>query len=464
MKFRIIAILILAVFMFAGCAQQRDISELTIFIAEESGYAGNNSDTESSSEESAPVPEPEKKPEEPEYAEFFKEMKVHTLELEMEQKDWNFLLYNPFAKQYRTANVIIDGERYDNTAIRTRGNSTLKSAITESGIYRPPLKLKFDKYVEDRTFKGLDELALLNVAGDNSYAREYIGYEAFRVLDLCAPYVTFFNIYINGKLHGFYVGVEIIDNSFLDRVFDSHKHSLYKADNNSTLLTNMDFSVMEQKKGSDTSKTDLKYLTQVLDEMTLGEKGNIEDILDVDSVLKNFAVNAVLHNWDDYAGYYAHNYYLYLHDGKFYFIPWDMNQICFQWQRHFTDSDGSKQDIITPVTGGASVSQRPLVNKLLSVNEYYLKYLDYCEQLNAWLKELDESNRLNDIKDMLDENVKNDPTRYYGYYDFVREFSKSYSYGLAYFIHDRSAYLTKRIEQIRTENKNPITGLELIAS
>ena len=339
MKFRIIAILLLAVFMFAGCAQQRDISELTIFIAEESGSVDNSTDnsnnTENSGEDSTPFPEPEKKPEEPEYVEFFKEMKVHTLELEMKQEDWNFLLYNPFAKEYRTANVIIDGERYDNTAIRTRGNSSLKSAITESGIYRPPLKLKFDKYVEDRTFMGLDELALLNVVDDSSYLREYVGYEAFRVIDGVAPYVTFFNIYINGKLHGLYVGVEIVDSSFLDRVFDSHKHSLYKADNNSTLLPNMDFSVLEQKKGNDESKTDVKYLTKVLDEMPLGEKGNIEDILDVDSVLKYFAVNAVLHNWDDYAGYFSHNYYLYLYDGKFYFIPWDMYEVCLQWQRHY---------------------------------------------------------------------------------------------------------------------------------
>ncbi len=470
MKFRIIAILLLAVFMFAGCAQQRDISELTIFIAEESGSVDNSTDnsnnTENSGEDSTPFPEPEKKPEEPQYVGFFSETSVHTIDLQMPASDWNYFINHPLAKTYTNVDVVIDGEMYENAGIRTRGNTSLRWYIDYTpGKMRPPFEIKFDKYIEDRTFMGLDELSLLNVVDDRSFLREYLGYEAFRALDSFAGCVSFFNITVNGKLHGIYVGVESVDSSYLDRYFNSHKHNLYKGEPQATLLPNMAYSTLEQKKGNDTSKADLKYLTKVLNEMPLGEKGNIEDILDVDSVLKNFAVNAVIHNWDDYAGKHAHNYYLYLNDGKFYFLPWDMNESFLQWESSYSQSAGSKHDIITPLTWAAAPAEtRPLVKKLLAVNEYYLRYLDYCEQLNMWLKDIDESGRLNELHDMLDEYVKNDPTKFYGYYEFGMQFNKAYYYGIAYFIHDRTAYLTKRIEQIRTANKNPITGAELIAS
>lgn len=411
--------------------------------------SGSNSDSEplysNSKNPENSVPEER---EEPEYIEFFKEFEVHTLELEMETKDWNFLLYNPYAKQYRNANVIIDGVRYDNTAIKTRGNSSLSAYAVLEDNYRPPFKLKFDKYVDDRTFMGLDELVLLNVSDDRSYLREYIGYEAFRVLDFEAPYVTLFNIYANGKLHGLYVGVEAVDKSFLDRVFDSHKHNLYKANNYATLLPNMNYSTFEQKKGVDSSMNDLKYLVKVLNEMPLGEKGDIESILDVDSVLKNFAVDAVLHNWDDYAGVYCHNYYLYMSGGVFYFIPWDMNECCLIWQALFEESPGAKQDIVSPITGDVAKSQRPLVEKLLAVEEYYSRYLQYCSQLNDWLGEIDESGWLDEVWEIIDEHVKNDPTGFYGYWRVSQEYNKSYYGGLARFIHDRHVYLTKRLYEL----------------
>ncbi len=457
MKKILAAVLAMVVLMMSGCRNSEQYVPLEIIVKDPDNSTdsepSNNSSGENSNENSgensgSAVPA---EPEEPEYIEFFKGLEVHTLELEMETQDWNFLLYNPYAKQYRNANVIIDGMRYDNTAIKTRGNSSLTAYAINGDNYRPPFKLKFDKYVDDRTFMGLDELVLLNVADDRSYLREYIGYEAFRVLDLEAPYVTLFNIYANGKLHGLYVGVEAVDGSFLDRVFNSRKHNLYKANNFATLLPNMDYNVFEQKKGTDQSMSDLKYLVKVLNEMPLGEKGDIENILDVDSVLKNFAVDAVLHNWDDYAGVFCHNYYLYMSGGIFYFIPWDMNECCLKWQAYYTDSPGAKQDIASPITGGVAESQRPLVQKLLAVDEYYNKYLQYCSELNDWLKEIDESGWLDEAWEIIGEHAKNDPTGFYGYWRVSQEYNRAFSEGIAYFIHERHIYLTKRLEELMAE-------------
>ncbi len=462
MKKFLAAALTITVLLMSGCRGNNKAAPLEIVISSQA----EGSDTEiidNNDDEPNSGYDFSKEEKEPEYVNFFKETAVHTIDFQMPASDWDYFINHPLAKTYRTVDVVIDGEMYENAGIRTRGNTSLFAYIDYTKM-RPPFEIKFDKYIKDRTFMGLDELSLLNVVDDRAFLREYIGYEAFRAIDSFAPYVTFFNITVNGKLHGLYVGVESVDSSFLERVFNSHKHNLYKSETQTTLLPTMSKSAITQQKGSDESRADLNYLIKTLDKMKLGEKENIEDILDVDSVLKYLAVNAVLHNWDDYAGYYAHNFYMYVNDGKFYFIPWDMNEVCLQWQRHYDPSDGSRQDIASPITGDISVSQRPLVNKLLAVNEYYNKYLNYCEQLNEWLKGIDESGWLIDMRDMLDEYVKNDPTKFYDYSSFTYQFNKAIRNGLSYFIHDRWVYLTKRLEQIRLANKNPITGAELIAN
>ena len=449
---------LIAALIFSGCAEKtlilnESFNDYYIEQQPEESSLYNSSDPEnffSSEEGSVLAPEPEPVSE-PEYVEFFRKPSVHSLNLEMSDAEWKDLVYHPMAKTYRSVNLTIDGMRFDNSAIRTRGNSTLYS---QAGSTRLPFKIKFDKYIDDRTFFGLDELILLNVADDRAYLRDYLGYEAFRAIDGIAPYVTFFNIYVSGKPHGLYVGVEAVDSSFLERVFNSHRHNLYKSELNATLRPNMELSALTQKKGSDTEKTDLKLLIKTLDEMPLGEKGDIENILDVDSVLKYFAVNAVVHNWDDYAGVFAHNYYLYMNDGVFYFLPWDMNECFLQWQAHYADSPGSQQDIASPITGNVLPRRRPLVQKLLAVEEYYNQYLDYCSQLNDWLKEIDGSGRLDEFWEILGVHIKNDPTRMYKYSRIQSEYNRNYHYGIAGYIRERTIYLTKRLEQLRPVNNN----------
>ena len=456
-----ITVCILAAAVLAGCGynnreySESDISQSVNDLPQSSKNEAPGSESEAvesvnstvSDSENSLFPEAEEnKNSQPEYLEYFKDLKVHTIELNM--PDWSRFINNPFAKTYAPADVKIDGELFENSAIRTRGNSSLYAYAVIDDKIRPPFKIKFDKYVDGRTFHGLDELILLNAADDRSFIRDYIGYEAFRVLGGAAPYVSFFNIYANGELHGLYVGVEAVDKSFLKREFNSSKHNLYKAGSQSTLLPSMALSRLEQKKGSDESKSDLGYLIKVLDEMPLGEKGEIESILNVDSVLKYFAVSAVLYNWDDYSGAYSHNYYLYMDGGTFYFIPWDMNMCCEQWGAHYVYSSGSRTDIATPVTGDVSESERPLVHKLLSIEEYYARYLGYCSELNEWLKEIDNSDYLDNIWDMLKTSVAEDPTKFYEYQRVEAEYNRRFNNGLAYFIHDRTVYLTKRLEEL----------------
>lgn len=52
---------------------------------------------------------------------------------------------------------------------------------------------------------------------------------------------------------------------------------------------------------------------------------DLEDVLDMDAVLRYFVVHNFVVNGDSYTGSMIHNYYLYEQDGKLSMLPWDYN-------------------------------------------------------------------------------------------------------------------------------------------
>lgn len=429
----------------SGCDNNGNI------VSSESGFSDseipNSSDSENTdSSVGSDISDSGSEKNEPEYLDFFGENKVHTLNVEIETSAWNEICAAPGKKEYKHANITIDGKTVSDCGFKTHGNSTLNMAV-EYGLKRFPFKIKFDKYTDD-TFLGLDELVLCNNIIDLSYSRQIAGYEAFRAIGADAPVCAYFNVYINGELFGLYAGVEDIDDSYLNRVFDSSKHNLYKMDEMATLTPNMDSWTVSQKKGTNTSRIDLKLLIKTLDEMPLGEKGKIEDILDVQSALAYIAVGAVIHHCDGYGGEAAHNYCLYMDDGVFHVIPWDMDLCFYQTGYGFAPSAGSTMDIKNGLTGDVNPAERPLIYKLLAVEEYYKLYLDYCSQLTEWLKKYSESG-VAENSALIDESIKNDPRKIYD--SFKGEYNPDYHYGFAGYIKERVEYLEKRIPELYKE-------------
>lgn len=410
-------------------------------VIEEFSDSGSISDSDSeSTSSSAEVPEPpvpEKT--EPDYVQWMLEEKVHELRITIDPKEWQAIVNYPYSSKYHKADVSIDGVEVKNIGLRTRGHASLYEAVEVYPGKRYPFKIKFDKYEDDQNFMGLDELALNNGGDDFSFMRDYIGYEAFRLIDGYSSCVTFFNVYLNDKLHGFYVGVEAIDSSYLERYFNSHKHNLYEGEDNASLSKNMPLSCLVQKKGADKSKEDIKRLVNAVAEAPLGEKGEIEKYLDVDSALKMLAVNAVLDNRDGYCGIFAHNYYFYSDGGKLVMIPWDMN----------APSMSAFTDIASPAMGVYDVSMinsRPLAKKLMAVEEYYAVYLDYCRQLCDKLPELKE--KVLRTHEMIKTSVENDKYKFCSSYWFNYQFSMSNKKGVVYFLTNRYKYLTERLKEL----------------
>lgn len=474
-----ILVLLCAALMLTGCTGS-EVSEVS-GVSEGSGVSGGSGSSEiadstsraapasdtTSSAAAAPatseaiseatVPITKEQPSEPElvqepeceYEEFFREDKVHEMNIEISESDWYAMIDDPYSKEYRHANITIDGITVNDAGIHPRGGTSLDIAYN-TGNGRLPLKIKFDEFVPKGRFMGLDELALDNSACDGSYLRQYVGLEAFRVLGMDVPYVTYFNVSVNGRLHGVFAGIEMVDSCFLERAFGTHKHNLYKADYFASLTPDMSSTAFEQKKGTDESQADIRKLIEVLDETPLGEKGKIHEYIDVDSVLKILAVDAVIHNWDGYAGEVAHNYYLYMADGRFKMIPWDLNEAFLQTEAGEREGLGSHEDIATPITGYTLPEARPLAYKLMAVDEYYEQYIAYCAQVNEWLGEFGET-RLPELADLLRDYVANDPTRFYKSTVFDKQMDTANRNGIAGFIKERVEFLNARIPEIIAE-------------
>jgi spore coat protein H len=343
-----------------------------------------------------------------EYEKLFQKDDVIDIKVEISDTDWKTILASPQEEEYKSAKVTVDGLTVDHAGFRTKGNSTLRS-VAESDSDRYSFRIKLDKYVEGQTLLGLDEFVVNNMYADPSYLREYLSYEALRAIGEEVPDAVFANLYINGKLYGFYLCIEALDESFVETSFQNADGNLYKMEQGSTLqyVEGSNYDTIEQKNGEDESKADLKNFIKVLNDMPVGEKGNIESVLDVDSALKYIAANTVLGSYDSYSGSMAQNFYIYGQKGRFTVIPWDYNM---SFGGFGMGGEATTIPMDEPVNG-VHMTERPLISKLLAVPEYKEKYHGYIKELLTYLKGFE--SRVGELSDILRPYVEKDPTRFY---------------------------------------------------
>ena len=354
------------------------------------------------------------------YTEIFEKDSVIDINIDIDEADLNDIRNYPKNEEYHSADIMVDGIKVENAGIRTKGNMTLNS-VANSDSDRYSYRIKFNKYVKGNKLIGLDKLCLNSGYSDPSYMREYLHYEVLRSLGMNVPETVFARVYINGEYAGLYFAVEGIGDTFLEGNFgETYKDgNLYKMDEGSTLeyKENEDYSYADLKSGDDENLDDFKKFVKELNDMTDGEKGDIEDILDVDSALKYIASNTVLCNYDSYNGNMHHNYYLYEDEnGVFTVIPWDFNM-------SFGGFNGSNSEvgIDTPYISG-SLETLPLIGKLLSVPEYKERYYSYIKEIMSYLENFE--NRVSELKTILAPYVKEDSTAFYSYEEFEKATTK----------------------------------------
>ncbi|WCT56798.1 CotH kinase family protein [Paenibacillus kyungheensis] len=228
---------------------------------------------------------------------------------------------------------------------------------------------------------------------------------------------------------------------------------------------------------------DKDALINMLDKLNHDSKTPYTDYLDVDSILEYLTLNVVTNNTDSYIGGNKQNYYLYEHGGVFSMIPWDYNMAFGGMggmgggmggggfggrggENANTNSDTNttkattepttnqpqsntantkdQQTATTETTTGntnnatgngagtasstslmideptsGALAERPLVAKLLAVDEYKQKYHTMIQNvLTHFLANNIFTAKVNALNDMIAADVKSDPTSFYTYEEY----------------------------------------------
>ncbi|UQZ83918.1 Inner spore coat protein H [Paenibacillus konkukensis] len=340
-------------------------------------------------------------------SEVFPKDKVVDVKITINEDDFQNMLDNASAEEMKTASVDYNGEHFDNVGIRTKGNLTLRSVVNMDDSDRYSFKLSFDEYVSSQTLRGISKINLNNNYSDASYMREFLTYELAEEMGLPTPKYSFVNVYVNGKLWGFYLAVEQIGDAYLERNFGNSYGALYKGENgNGSDLKWIDDSLSSYSGLVQKSKSsNKKVLIDMLDELNNGT--DYAKVLNVEEALKYIALNVVTVNTDSYLGGNKQNYYLYENNGIFSVLPWDYNMAF--------GGLGRSSLLIDEPTQGA-VAERPLIAKLLGVDEYKQMYHDIIQKaVQGYLAPDTFKARVQQVDAMISAYVKQDPSSFYTY-------------------------------------------------
>ncbi|MEK5236660.1 CotH kinase family protein [Paenibacillus sp. FSL L8-0470] len=338
-------------------------------------------------------------------SEVFPKDKVVDVKITLDPDDFQDMLDNASAEEYKTASVEYNGIKMDNVAVRTKGNLSLRSVVQMADSDRYSFKISFDEYVNQNLF-GITKINLNNNYSDASYMREFLTYELAESIGLPTPKYSFVNVYVNDELKGFYLAVEQIGDAYLERNFGNSYGALYKGvmtgqgsdltwlGDDASLYTGLE---MKSEKSNDDIVVDM------LDELNNGT--DYEKYIDIDDALGYIALNAVTGNMDSYLGGNKQNYYLYEDEGIFSILPWDYNMA-------FGGMGGSDVLIDEPTQG--ALAERPLVAKLLANEEYKTKYHEMIrEMLDGYLQNDTFKARIQELDTMISSYVKADLSAFY---------------------------------------------------
>ena len=398
----------------------------------------------------------------------FQRDKVTAVNIEMDEKDLEDMLANPTKEEIHPGTVTIDGVTVSAVGIRTKGNSSLTS-VASSDSDRYSFKIDFDYYQDGQSLYGMKKLNLNNNFSDASQIREYVSYTLMEEMGIPTPAFSYMYVTINGKDQGLYLGVEGIDQTFLQSYFTNWSGDLYKPDGTGSDLKWIsdepeDYTGIVLKTNEKSS--DQKSLISML--YAINNQKGVEDVLNMDEIIRYFAANTALVSLDSYQGSMKHNYYLYEDNGKFSILPWDYNMSFGGFgvgmgggnggnrgqngdndnnaaqnsnngaagMPNFNDRQGGAGgmggfgvsqtisdsainfSISTPVSG-TTLEERPLLNVIMSNEEYKAKFDSYLKEISEGFFSEDKISALvTQVAALIEPYVEKDPTKFYTLEEF----------------------------------------------
>ena len=363
----------------------------------------------------------------------FDDSYVHTIDIIMEDRDWQAMLENAQLEEYTACTVVIDGETVENVAIRPKGNNS-KTLIGKYGSQRYSLKIEFDHYSDSFSYYGLDKLSLNASFQDNAYLKDYMTYDMMRHMGVPTPLCSYAYVTVNGRDWGLFVAVEEIEEAFARRNFGSNHGRIYKPDykrledeNNDVALIytgdafeNYDNIFREAK--LPTGDADKRRLIEALKILSTGE--NPDQAVHVDQLLRYFTVQVFVVNFDSYLVPTGHNYFLYEEDGILSMLPWDYNLAYATYALGMPEpvNDATlfvNHPIDTPYSGEV-MQRRPMFHNLMHHEDIFRQYHTYFDEfIESYFESGYFSEKIHQTITTIAPYVEKDPTKFCTYEDFL---------------------------------------------
>ena len=369
--------------------------------------------------------------------------------------EWNRLLAlydaNAFTTQYvmATLSFVKDGETtvIDSVGLRLKGNTSRRRPEGRNGEihvrnntdwHHAHFGVNLRKYVDDdaHTIQDVRKLHLKWFKDDPAYVREMFCYELFRRAGVWTAvrdnYCRLW-IHVEGDSKEAYYGVyelmEPIDKRYLkDRKsrFGASNGYLWKCRNSAAGLNNPNGDIWYDDDSDDRHAYTLETQTEEFDSARIqlvdfmNKLSNLNDndfytwiqeVTDIDLLLKTYAVNVAVGMWDDYWNN-ANNYYIYfnargLTGYKFFFIPYDYDNTLGTSLRCGVQDDSGRQN---PLNWGNDNNR--LIARILKFNDFRAKYITYLKELidakNALMDRASSQARIRSWQSMIEPYVNND--------------------------------------------------------
>ena len=385
---------------------------------------------------------------------------ILSVNIQMDEADWNDMLENAMAETYYQCNVEVNGTMFYQVGIRPKGNTSLSAIANDDTTDRYSFKLEFDHYVDGQTCFGLDKLILNNNYADATNLKEALIYDMYQYLGADASLYNYAKISVNGEYWGVYLALEGVEDSFQLRNYGTESGELYKPESMDMgggkaqdRPDGMPEGDAEQTggMGRNSGGADLNYTDDDLDsyetiwdgEVTktnqadhervvkalknIAEGNDLETYMDIDNLLRYMAVHVFSVNEDSLSGMMAHNYYLYESDGKLSLIPWDYNLALGGMGGMGGGMPGGSGET-EERSGATSVVNSP-IDDAFSGTDFFDTLLEnetYHSQYEAYLQQL-VSEYINGggfdafyerVRSQIDELVETDPTAFYSYDEY----------------------------------------------
>jgi spore coat protein H len=358
----------------------------------------------------------------------FDDTVLHQISITMAPEDWQSILDDSRADDWRHATVVYDGVTVPDVGVRPSGESS-----RFAGNPKMSLRVRFDAFQGRGKFGGVDVFKLKGFYGESSLLRDRISYFMFRKV-MPTPNAAHARVMVNGELRGVFGVIEIWESDAIKAHFSEPVGALYRlrgvtgtdpylyTDDNAKSYVPAPW---EQKLSMPGATDDVvpHFLKALADDPT-----NIESATDVDNLLSYLAVNTLIENTDGLAGDTGvedHYQYFDPASGKFFVLPWDPDDTL--------GADNTKVDQRSIYT---RFSKSRLLTIIRDYGTYHTRYKQRIRDVMATLPAGEVQAEIDRIYEQIKDAAHEDP--YKGSFDWACGYVRQ-------FIADRYAYVATQL-------------------